>query len=181
MPDFLKNEFMRAWLGCALLLTATVSVGGDSEGRYQIGSPATLAEVAKWNISVYSTGRNLPAGSGTVQAGEKIYANQCLSCHGESGKGGLGDALVGGVGSLASAKPLRTIGSFWPYAPTIFDYVRRAMPMYAPQSLTNDEVYAVTGYLLYLNKLIEQDAVIDAQRLANIQMPNRNGFVLDDR
>jgi mono/diheme cytochrome c family protein len=181
MPDFRKNTLMRAWLGCALLLTAALSVAGESEGRYQIGSSATSAEVARWDISVYSTGRNLPAGSGTVQAGEKIYANQCQACHGESGKGGLGDPLVGGVGSLASAKPLRTIGSFWPYAPTIFDYVRRAMPMYAPQSLTNDEVYAVTGYLLYLNKLIEQDAVIDAQRLANIQMPNRKGFVLDAR
>jgi len=181
MPDCLKKKRMRAWLGCALLLTATVAVGGDSEGRYQIGSVASSAEVAKWDISVYSTGRNLPAGSGTVQAGEKIYANQCQACHGESGKGGLGDALVGGVGSLASVKPLRTVGSFWPYAPTVFDYIRRAMPMSAPLSLTNDEVYAVTGYVLYLNKLIEQDAVVDAKRLADIQMPNRNGFVLDDR
>jgi len=181
MLDFLKNTLARAWLGCALLLIATLSVAGESGGRYQIGTPATSAEVAKWNISVYSTGRNLPAGSGTVLAGEKIYANQCQSCHGESGKGGLGDALVGGVGSLASAKPLRTVGSFWPNAPTIFDYIRRAMPMSAPLSLTNDEVYAVTGYVLYLNKLLERDTIVDAQVLANIQMPNREGFVLDDR
>ena len=122
-----------------------------------------------------------PAGSGTVAHGREVYAGQCASCHGETGEGGLGDKLVGGKGTLASSKPVKTVGSFWPYAPTLFDYVRRAMPMNAPESLDNDDVYAVVGYLLNLNGLVPDDAVMDAKSLSAVRMPNRDGFVADPR
>jgi cytochrome c len=163
-------------------LAAVVSAGPVSaEGRYGIGRPATAAEVSAWNIDIDRDGRKLPAGRGSVAQGGALFAERCASCHGEKAEGGIGDRLVGGQGTLASAKPVKTVGSFWPYAPTLFDYVRRAMPMNAPQSLTDDEVYAVVGYLLNLNGLVPDDAVLDARTLAAVRMPNRDGFVPDPR
>jgi cytochrome c len=120
-------------------------------------------------------------GHGSVGQGEVIFAQQCASCHGAKGEGGVGDRLVGGRGTLASAKPIKTIGSYWPYAPTLFDYIRRAMPQNAPQSLSPDDVYAVSAYLLYLNELLPADAVLDATALSAIKMPNRGMFVDDPR
>lgn len=162
----------------ALLLASTSVIGAE---KYGLGTPATKAQIDAWDINVYADGRNLPEGSGTVMAGRDIYNAQCLVCHGAKGEGGLGDKLAGGKGTLATDKPVKTIGSYWPYAPTLFDYVRRTMPLTAPQSLSNDEVYAVTGYLLHINELVKEDARIDAKILADLEMPNRNGFVPDPR
>lgn len=157
------------------------SVSAEPAQKYGLGTPATQEQIEGWNIDVFADGRNLPAGSGTVMAGRDIYTKQCLSCHGAQGEGGIGDRLAGGMGTLASAKPIRTVGSYWPYAPTLYDYIRRTMPMTAPQSLSNDEVYAVTGYVLFLNGLLKEDAQVDAKTLADLEMPNRNGFVPDPR
>ena len=114
-------------------------------------------------------------------AGQDIYNTQCLACHGAKGEGGIGSRLSGGMNSLATDKPILTVGSYWPYAPTLYDYVRRSMPQNAPQSLSNDEVYAVTGYVLFLNGLVKKDVKIQASTLADLKMPNRDGFVPDPR
>ncbi len=127
------------------------------------GTTATPEQIAGWNIEIAPDGKNLPPGSGTIEMGKKVYDTQCLACHGAKLEGGIGPALAGGVGSLASDKPLKTVQSYWPYATTAFDYIRRAMPFQAPQSLTNDEVYAVTGYLLHEYGLIGADKVVNAE------------------
>ena len=116
--------------------------------------------------------------AGTATAGAQIYAVKCIACHGEKGAGQPNDRLVGGQGTLTDLAQVRTIGSFWPYASTVFDYIRRAMPFQAPESLTNDEVYALTAYLLALNGIIDEDDEMNARTLARVRMPNRDGFVL---
>lgn len=167
-------------LACAALLGITAGAA-HAEQKFGFGHPVTQEDIAAWDINVFSDGRNLPDGSGTVAQGASLYAQQCASCHGAKGEGGSGDKLVGGVGTLASDKPVKTVGSYWPYAPTLFDYIRRAMPLTAPQSLSNEQVYAVTAYLLHLNGLVKEDARLDAKSLAAIKMPNRDGFVQDPR
>jgi len=142
-----------------------------------LGRAATPQEVAAWDISIPPSGAGLPAGSGTPKQGEAVYAAQCQACHGEKGAGKPADPLVGGVGSMGTPKQLMTVGSFWPYATTLFDYTRRAMPTTKPQSLTSDQVYAVTAYLLYLNGIIPENAEMNAQTLPQVKMPNREGFV----
>jgi cytochrome c len=164
------------------LLVAACAWQLQAEERYDIGRPATPAEIAAWNIDVGGKdGSNLPSGSGTVERGGVVYAEQCASCHGDKGQGGVGDRLVGGQGTLASPKPVKTVGSYWPYAPTLFDYIRRAMPMNAPQSLSDTDVYAVSAYVLHLNGLLPADAALDAKTLSAIKMPNRDKFVGDPR
>ena len=166
-------------VGVALMLGFAGSA--LSAERYGIGHPATEAEIAAWDIDIDRDGRKLPPGSGSVAHGRDVFAAQCASCHGARGEGGTGERLVGGQGTLISAKPVKTVGSFWPYAPTLFDYIRRAMPMNAPQSLSDNDVYAVSGYVLHLNELVPDGAVLDARSLAAIRMPNRDGFVPDPR
>ncbi|WP_248323428.1 c-type cytochrome [Caballeronia sp. Sq4a] len=146
-----------------------------------IGTPLTATEIAAWNIDVAPDGRGLPAGSGDVATGAHIFAAKCAACHGANGEGGLGDRLIGGRGTLASDKPVRTVGSYWPYATTLFDYIRRAMPYNAPQSLSADEVYALSAWMLNRNGIVPDDARLDAHSLAAIRMPNRDGFVPDPR
>lgn len=153
----------------------------QEQGRYGIGRTATAAEIAGWNIDVGRDGRGLPPGSGSVMHGREIFEQQCAACHGDKGQGGVGDRLVGGQGTLATPHPVKTVGSYWPYAPTLFDYVRRAMPQNAPGSLSNEEVYAVSAYILNLNGLLPPDAVLDAKTMAAIKMPNRKMFVGDSR
>jgi S-disulfanyl-L-cysteine oxidoreductase SoxD len=167
----------------ALLVAAVAifSASAQAQERYGIGRPATSAEIAGWNIDIGRDGSNLPPGSGSVARGKIVFSEQCAACHGAEGQGGLGDRLVGGQGTLASPKPVRTVGSYWPYAPTLFDYIRRAMPQNAPQSLSNEDVYAVSAYILNLNGLVAADAVLDAKTLAAIKMPNRAAFVDDPR
>ena len=143
-----------------------------------LGAPISAEDSAPWDISIQPDGTGLPAGSGTAAAGAEIYAVKCIACHGERGAGQPNDQLVGGQGTLTELAQVRTIGSFWPYASTVFDYIRRAMPFQAPQSLTNDEVYALTAYLLALNGIIDEDDAMNARTLARVRMPNRDGFVL---
>lgn len=165
----------------AAMLSLGMSATASAQTHYGIGRPATAAEIAGWNIDINREGKNLPAGSGDVAHGRDIFKAQCSACHGENGEGGIGDRLVGGQGTLASAKPIRTVGSYWPYATTLFDYIRRAMPLNAPESLSNDDVYAVSAYVLNLNGIVPDNATLDAKSLAAIRMPNRDGFISDPR
>ncbi|SEP42110.1 cytochrome c [Methylobacterium sp. ap11] len=169
-----------AALGAACLILAGLAAA-DPLGPHRLGRPATPDAIAAWNIDVRPDGAGLPPGRGSVAEGRAVFAARCASCHGETGQGGAADRLVGGQGTLATAKPVRTVGSFWPYATTLFDYVRRAMPFDAPQSLTDAEVYAVSTYLLHLNGIVPADAVLDARSLPAVAMPNRAGFVPDAR
>ncbi len=142
-----------------------------------LGKAIAPEEIAQWDISVFPNGEGLPEGKGTVAEGKKIYQQQCLSCHGENGLGATGDQLAGAQMALTSDYPEQTIGSYWPYATTVFDVVRRSMPMTVPGSLTNNEVYAVTAYLLFLNNLISKDDEMNATTLPKVKMPNENGFI----
>jgi S-disulfanyl-L-cysteine oxidoreductase SoxD len=142
-----------------------------------LGVAVSADEIARWDISIPPSGVGLPTGSGSVKQGEAVYTAKCLACHGEKGAGKPADPLAGGMGSLATSTPRRTVGSYWPYATTLFDYVRRAMPLQNPLSLTNDEVYAVSAYVLNLNGIVPADAVMNAQTLPQVKMPNRDGFV----
>jgi mono/diheme cytochrome c family protein len=161
----------------ALASTAVAQTRSSVKGP-NLGQPVSAEEISKWDIEIPPSGKGLPAGSGTVAAGEVVYAKACQNCHGPKGAGKPNDSLVGGVGKLAGKGPaLKTVGSYWPYATTVFDYVRRSMPVSAPQSLTNDEVYAVTGYLLHLNGIIGAEDVMDAKTLPAVKMPNRDSFV----
>ena len=160
-----------------LALPAVAEVGG-----YGIGKPATAEEIAGWDIDIRPDGKGLPPGSGSVEDGEMLYEHKCASCHGSFGEGvGRYPVLAGGEGTLTSERPDRTIGSYWPYASTVWDYIHRAMPFPQPHSLSNDEVYAITAYVLYLNDLVEDDFVLTAENLADVEMPNKDGFFFDDR
>jgi len=163
----------------AVLLSSLA--GAAAQGRYGIGRTATPAEIAGWNIDIGPDGRGLPPGNGSVTRGRDVFAQQCAACHGERGEGGVGDRLVGGQGTLATSNPVRTVGSFWPYATTLFDYIRRAMPQNAPGSLSNDDVYAVSAYILNLNGLLPDGAALDAKSLPAVKMPNQKMFVGDPR
>jgi S-disulfanyl-L-cysteine oxidoreductase SoxD len=168
----------RLALGAAMAVVATSATAQAQ----QFGQPIAPADITSWDISIEPDGMGLPPGRGTVAQGEAVYAANCQSCHGEKGTGRPNDALVGGKGSLApGTAPVKTVGSYWPYATTLFDYVRRAMPFQESQSLTSDEVYAVSAYILHLNEIIGKDDVLDAQSLPKVRMPNRDGFVLFPR
>jgi mono/diheme cytochrome c family protein len=153
----------------------------QAQSPYGIGRAATPLEIAGWNIDIDRNGNGLPPGGGNVGRGREIFDQQCAACHGAKGEGGIGDRLAGGQGTLATPKPVRTVGSYWPYAPTLFDYIRRAMPQNAPQTLSNDDVYAVSAYVLNLNGLLPSDATLNAKTLSAIKMPNRSMFVDDPR
>jgi cytochrome c len=155
-----------------------VAAGPASAQSPQFGQPIAPVDIASWDISIGPDGAGLPPGRGSAAQGESIFVAKCQACHGEKGAGSPNDALVGGIGSLAPGKPpVKTVGSYWPYATTLFDYVRRAMPFQESKSLTNDEVYAVSAYILQLNGLLGANDVLDAQTLTGVKMPNRDGFV----
>jgi len=149
----------------------------------RFGKPVSEADLAAWNIDIRTPdGAGLPAGRGSVAQGRTVYAAKCAACHGADAKGGpVYGTMVGGIGSMTQSPRILTPGSMYPYAPILFDYIRRSMPMDRPQTLTNDEVYALSALLLNLNGLVPADAVMDAQSLPKVQMPNRNGFLTDDR
>ena len=169
---------MRKLAFAALLLAAPAAQAESPNLGPNLGRPATPAEVAGWDISIAPDGKTLPKGSGSVPQGAAVFARACEACHGAAGSGGpIQIPLVGGVGTLASAKPVRTVASYWPYATTLFDYVRRAMPYVAPQSLTDSEIYAVSAYLLSIDGIVAKDAVLDAKSLPRVKMPNANGFI----
>lgn len=171
----------KAGFAALIAVVLGLPMHAQAQSHYGIGRTATDAEIAGWNIDVGRNGGNLPPGSGSVAHGREVFEQQCAACHGAKGEGGVGDRLVGGQGTLATSKPVRTVGSYWPYATTLFDYIRRAMPQSAPESLGNDDVYAVSAYILYLNGLIPADTTLDAKALRAIKMPNRNMFVGDPR
>jgi mono/diheme cytochrome c family protein len=171
-------ELHIAMLAAVALACAT---SAQAQSPYGVGRPVTAAEIAGWNIDIDREGRKLPPGNGTVSHGHEVFDQQCAACHGAKGEGGIGDRLSGGQGTLATPNPVRTVGSYWPYAPTLFDYIRRAMPQNAPQSLSNDDVYAVSAYVLHLNGLLPADATLDAGTLGTMKMPNRGMFVGDPR
>jgi len=158
-----------------------------SAERYKLGQPISPHELAGWDIDVRPDGAGLPQGRGSVEQGREVYANTCAVCHGDKGEGrkvegavsGF-DRLVGGFGTLDRPVPVLTVGSFWPYATTLFDYIRRAMPFQAPQSLTADEVYAVSAYVLHMNNIVPEETTLDAHSLPKVKMPNRTGFIQDD-
>jgi S-disulfanyl-L-cysteine oxidoreductase SoxD len=164
---------LRAAAAAVVLVLASgagVAAGPD------LGRPVTPAEIAAWDISVLPDGDGLPPGGGTPAQGAKIYAQKCAACHGENGRGGINAALVGG-GPLDRIEAVKTIANFWPYATTVFDYIRRAMPWPQPRSLTDNEVYALTAYILAENKLITQDDSMNSDTLPKVRMPNRDGFI----
>jgi S-disulfanyl-L-cysteine oxidoreductase SoxD len=159
-----------------LLAAGAWAAGGSGyRGPFGFGRVPSEAEIKTRDIAVGPDGASLPPGRGTVSVGEQVYQAKCVACHGPTGTEGPMDKLVG------DKLPVKTIGSFWPYATTVFDYIRRAQPFNQPGSLTNDEVYALTAWLLFRNNIMAADQVIDAETLPNVQMPNREGFVPDPR
>jgi len=165
---------MRNAMQCIPILLAAGSLAvAESPG---LGEPVGAAELARRDFTVLPDGDGLPAGAGTAKEGAAVYARHCLACHGEGGRGGVNDALAGGQGSLGTDRPVKTVGSYWPYSTTVFDYVRRAMPLTSPGILSDDEVYAVTAYLLFLNGIVGEEAVLDRKSLPAVKMPNRDGF-----
>jgi cytochrome c len=165
----------------ALVFVLLYLAPGGAEERTMLGQTATEEQIRRWNIDVSPSGDGLPPGQGTVADGAKVFAARCAHCHGPSGTEGHADRLVGGHGTLKTDRPIKTVGSYWPYAPTVFDYIRRAMPFDAPQSLNDDQVYALTAWLLHQNGIIPQDAVMTATTLPKVAMPNREGFIPDPR
>ncbi len=150
--------------------------------RYGLGRVATPEQIAGWDIDVRPDGAGLPPDQGTVLEGEEIYLQQCAVCHGEFGEGvGRYPVLVGGEASLATDDPVKTIGSYWPYATTVFDYIRRTMPFGAAQTLSNPQVYALTAFLLYMNDIVSEAFIANQSSLPQIEMPNRRGFIPDER
>lgn len=151
--------------------------------KYNIGRAPTAEEIRGWDIDVRPDGQGLPEGKGTVAQGEKLFMDNCSTCHGEFGEGnGRWPVLAGGKGSLTSDNPVKTVGSYWPYATTVFDYVRHAMPYGNAESFSVNEYYALVAYVLYLNDVItDQNFELNNKNLATIRMPNEQGFIMDDR
>src|ERR1022692_3199028 len=164
--------------GVMLLLAATLFAQSP---KYGLGHAPSPEQIHNWDISISPDGTGLPEGSGTAAAGKETYTNRCSKCHGAKGEGRDSVPLAGGQGTLKNPKPLRTVGSYWPYTTTIWDYVNRAMPFNNPGMLTHDQVYSVTAYILFLNGIISETAVVDAHTLPKVRMPNREGFVADTR
>lgn len=163
--------YMRRLLQAGLLCGLALHVAAEVP---KLGEPVSESSVG--GLTVFADGQGLPAGSGSVADGRGLYERQCLSCHGVDGQGGINDQLAGGHVALSEIPVRRTVGSFWPYAPPLFDYVRRAMPFLNPGTLTNDQVYALVAYLLHVNGVVDGDATMDAERLAAIKLPNRSRF-----
>jgi len=167
-----------AWLLALLLVPAAL---GAQSPTYGIGRPPTPEEIRALGSPIGPDGSGLPAGSGTVAEGRTLFAARCARCHGPQGEGGIGVRLVGGQGTLATPKPLKTVGSFWPYATTLWDYINRAMPYDEPGRLTVSEVYGAVAFVLHLNGIVDAAARLDASSVAAVKMPNRDGFVPDSR
>ncbi len=169
-------------VGMIVALGFAVEGHAEEAGHYGYGQDATAEQIAGWDIDIRPDGMGLPPGGATPEDGEMLYEEKCASCHGSFGEGvGRYPVLSGGEGTLTEARPEKTVGSFWPYASTLWDYIHRAMPFTAPESLTDEEVYATTAYVLYLNDLIEYDFELTQENLADVEMPNKDGFFFDDR
>jgi len=164
-----------------MVIALPVLATNDQLPTYGVGRAPTPDEIAAWDLTIPPDGEGLPVGSGTPVLGKAIYMERCASCHGDDGKDPKYYVLVGGRGTLATAKPMLTVGSFWQYATTLWSYMRRSKPIDEPGSFNTDQVYAVTAYLLFLNDIIGEHDVLDATTLVQIRMPNRDGYVPDPR
>ena len=162
------------------VLASSVPLAAQSP-TFGVGRPATTEEIRDLGVAIAPDGGGLPEGSGTVAAGRDVFVAQCARCHGPKGEGDVGPALAGGQGTLRTTRPLKTVGSYWPYATTLWDYINRAMPFDKPGLLRPSEVYAVAGYILNLNGIIGDADVMDSKSLPKVKMPNRDGFVADPR
>jgi cytochrome c2 len=173
--------------GALLATTSIYAIAQEApapsrEGGYGLGREALPEEIAAWDIDIRPDGLGLPVGEGDVWTGEELFVTHCSACHGDFGEAvGRWPVLAGGFGTLDGEDPVKTIGSYWPYLSTVWDYVHRAMPYGAAQSLSDDEVYAITAYLLYLNEVVEDDFVLSNETFAEIAMPNEAAFFMDDR
>jgi S-disulfanyl-L-cysteine oxidoreductase SoxD len=166
------------WLrGAGVVFALTLASSAALAQSPNLGTPISEADVRAWDISIMPDGSGLPPGSGTPEQGARIFAAKCAVCHGESAKGGTSASLVGGPPLTNGIDTPKTISNFWPYATTLFDFTRRAMPWQQPRSLTDDEVYALTAYILSLNKIVGPNDVMNAQTLPKVRMPNREGFI----
>jgi cytochrome c len=169
-----------------VVLLSAAAAGAQAPARYGLGQPASPAQIQALDIDIMPDGRGLPEGRGTPREGAAVYAARCASCHGAKGEGGSADRLVGrndgdSFAHATNAKLIRTVGSYWPYATTLFDYTRRAMPFQRPGTLTAEETYGLVAYILFLNGVVAEDAVIDAGSLPKVVMPARGKFVPDNR
>ena len=176
----MKNPRFRAALLAFSILHSALLVRVSAQS-YGLGRPLASDEIRKHDMIIPPSGAGLPPGSGNAEKGKAVFAAQCARCHGATGREGPEDVLVGGIGSLGTPNPLKTVGSFWPYATTLWDYVNRSMPFDRPGVLPPDDVYAVVAYVLQLNGIISTTDVLDAASLPKVRMPNREGFVPDDR
>lgn len=168
--------------GQILIFAAALAAGQAEAGAEgpKLGRPATAQDIAAWSMTVFPDGKGLPEGRGTVAEGKAVYQQHCASCHGAGGTGGSAGELAGAKHGLTGASPDKTIGSYWPYATTLFDFVRRSMPLNAPGSLSNGQVYAVSAYLLHINGVVAETATMDKDSLPQVKMPNRDGFIAVD-
>jgi cytochrome c len=166
-----------SWRRSLLLGAIALGAFGSPTTADEFGRTPTTDEIKLWDIDVAPDGAGLPAGSGTVGQGKTVYESNCEVCHGTKGVGGIKDRLAGGQGTLAANTPIKTVGSYWPYATTLFDYIRRAMPYTNPGSLSADDTYAVAAYILNLNGILPDDGKLDRDTVPKVQMPNRDGFI----
>ena len=171
----MRANYLTTLIWVALVMGCTANKTSSTQYN-NLGKPISEAQIAAWNIDIAPNGDGLPIGSATARQGEKVYQEKCAACHGNQGQGGVANRLVGG-GALNTDKPIKTVGSFWPYTTTLFDYTRRSMPHSQPQSLTNNEIYGTTAYILYMHKIISIDDEMNAKTLPLVRMPNRDGFI----
>jgi S-disulfanyl-L-cysteine oxidoreductase SoxD len=172
----------RSFAVAALLTAALAGAASAQSAKLNLGHAATPAEIAGWDIDVRPDGQGLPPGKGSVKEGEALYMSKCAACHGEFGESaGRWPQVAGGTGSLASNDPVKTVGSYFAHLSTVIDYVRRAMPFGDAQSLTNDELYAVVAYMLFLNDIVDEKFVLSRDTYRSVKMPNAGGFYDDDR
>ncbi len=171
-------RFHFSYLVPVLGVAACVNAAAQTPSYKNVGRTPTAQEVQAMDIAIGTDGKELPPGSGNAKVGAQVFADKCMVCHGENQQGSAqAPALVGGKGTLTSMRPMMTAGSYWPFATTIFDYIRRAMPRFQEGTLKVDEVYSLTAFILYRNEIIKEDDVIDAKTLPKIKMPNRDGFI----
>ena len=175
------SGLVKTWLAGGLMLALSAAPALASDRPFNLGKIATAEEVAGWDIDVRPDGLGAPVGMGNAIDGEEVYADLCAACHGDFGEGvDRWPELVGGEGSLDTHDPLKTTGSYWPYASTLYDYVYRAMPFGESQSLSYDETYQIVAFLLYMNDIIEDDFDVSHENIGTIEMPNRDGFFMPD-
>lgn len=174
---------MSSWRSLPIAAAACLVTGWATAAeppRYGLGTTPTAAQIEGWAIAVRPDGQGLPAGSGSVKDGDELYANVCASCHGTFGEGAGRYPRIAGAGKLTGERPEQTVGTYWPYATTLFDYINRAMPFPSPHVLPPDQVYALTAYVLNLNNIVGEDFVASPETLPQVKMPNRDGFIWTD-